>query len=79
MITSHTTDKCANFKRFVRDKVVKGVISLNEEQMHILELTDLNNLLRSRMMQGRRPILMQRLNVDEMIYLERTLARNMVT
>jgi hypothetical protein len=79
MITSHTTDKCADFKRFVRDKVVKGVISLNEEQKHILELTDLNNLLRSRMMQGRRPILMQRLNVDEMIYLERTLARNMVT
>jgi hypothetical protein len=79
MITSHTTDKCADFKRFVRDKVVKGVISLNEEQMHILELTDLNNLLRSRMMQRRRPILMQRLNVDEMIYLERTLARNMVT
>jgi hypothetical protein len=79
MITSHTTDKCADFKRFVRDKVVKGVISLNKEQMHILELTDLNNLLRSRMMQGRRPILMQRLNVDEMIYLERTLARNMVT
>jgi len=79
MTTSHTIEKCANFKRFVRDKIVKEVISLNKEQIQILELTDLSNFLRSKMIQGRRPILMQRLNVDEMIYLKRTLARNMVT
>jgi hypothetical protein len=79
MTTSHTIEKYANFKRFVRDKIVKEVISLNKEQIQILELTDLSNFLRSKMIQGRRPILMQRLNVDEMIYLKRTLARNMVT
>jgi hypothetical protein len=79
MTTSHTIEKYANFKRFVRDKIVKEVISLNKEQIQILELTDLSNFLRSKMIQGRRPILMQRLNVDEMIYLKRTLVRNMVT
>jgi len=31
MTTSHTIDKCANFKRFVKGIVVKGVISLNEK------------------------------------------------
>ena len=53
MTMCHTTNKYENFRRFVRGRVVKGVISLNEEYMQIIELLDSSELLRSKMMQER--------------------------
>ena len=55
--SSHPTDKCKNFKRFARGRIVKGEMSLmRNKQIQILELTNLNGLLRYRIMQERRPI-----------------------
>jgi hypothetical protein len=50
MTICHTTNKYEKFRRFVRGRVVKGVISLNEEYMQIIELLDSSELLRSKMM-----------------------------
>ena len=46
MIISHTTNKCTNFKRFVRDRVAKEVISLDEEHIQILSQSMFNKALR---------------------------------
>ncbi|KAJ6997721.1 hypothetical protein NC653_014080 [Populus alba x Populus x berolinensis] len=68
MTICHTTDKYENFRRFIRGRVVKGVISLNEEYMQIIELLDSSELLRSKMMQEGWNNIGVKVNVNEKTY-----------